>query len=203
MNENGRPRSRLIGIVVRFQGDRFNRAEPLHQKSTVANAEPASPRSSAGALFRVYRGTRQQRKRKTEKEIRWKNEAIVESCRARSPRFSFFCFALFFRTLPLFWACFFPDRLSARADIKEPDHVPRSMESRRGDPGFSRRYPALARTTRERFSDGSSHVELSTIRYSEIMIRRTFCGGDFEGRRPSSRRFGDRHLETYPVVELS
>ena len=72
---------------------------------------PKSGPDAARSSLKVYPGTRQQRKRKTEKEIRWKNEEIVESCRARYPRLSFFFFALSFRTLPLFLACFFPDRL--------------------------------------------------------------------------------------------
>ena len=64
-----------------------------------------------GQTLNLYPGTRQQRKRKTEKEIRWKNEEVAESYRATlSPTFVLLLCS-FFQTLPLFWRGFFPDRL--------------------------------------------------------------------------------------------
>ena len=62
----------------------------------------ACPLPCPARRLRVDPGTRQQRKRKTEKEIRWKNEEIVESCRGRYPRRSFF-FALSFELFLCFW----------------------------------------------------------------------------------------------------
>ncbi len=56
-----------------------------------------------GTALRVDPGARNQRKRKTEKEISWKNEAIIESCRARYPRLSFFFFVLSFELFLCFW----------------------------------------------------------------------------------------------------